>query len=41
MLAHCNFYMFLASALYVQIDGALDYFYTSTPEYDPPSPPYG
>jgi hypothetical protein len=32
LLAKCNFYMFLASALYIQIDGALDYFYTSGPE---------
>ena len=33
VLAKCNFYMFLVSAMYVQVSGALDYFYTSTPEY--------
>ncbi len=32
MLARCNFYMFLVAALYIQIDGALDYFYTAKPE---------
>lgn len=33
MLARCNFYMFLVAAMYVQIDGALDYFYTSDETY--------
>ena len=31
MLALCNTYMFLCDALYIQIDGAMDYFYTAEP----------
>ena len=30
-LALCNTYMFLCEALYVQMDGAMDYFYTAKP----------
>jgi len=31
-VAKCNVYMFLASALYVSSAGALDYFYTASPD---------
>ena len=33
MLAKCTLYMFLAMAMYVQVDGAMDYFYTADSEY--------
>eukprot|EP00047_Mylnosiga_fluctuans_P003367 m.228796 g.228796 ORF g.228796 m.228796 type:complete len:516 (-) comp11791_c0_seq1:56-1603(-) len=40
MLAQCNLYMFLVSAMYIQIDGALDYFYTSDNECVPDGPDF-
>eukprot|EP00759_Apiculatamorpha_spiralis_P039404 PhF_6_TR38177/c0_g1_i1/m.57071 len=39
-LAKANLYMFLKEALYLQIPGALDYFYTADPECVPGGPAF-
>lgn len=37
-LASCNLYMFLASVMYLQVDGAVDYFYTADEQCLPDGP---
>eukprot|EP00298_Acanthocystis_sp_HF-20_P017496 c21763_g2_i1.p1 GENE.c21763_g2_i1~~c21763_g2_i1.p1 ORF type:complete len:538 (-),score=185.87 c21763_g2_i1:76-1689(-) len=39
-LAKCNLYLFLSEVLYIQIPGALDYFYTAPPECLPNGPQF-
>ncbi|XP_063933323.1 uncharacterized protein LOC135145155 [Zophobas morio] len=41
LLAKCNFYMFIISTLYVQITGAVDYFYVSNSDCVKGGPSFG